>query len=238
MRNNYSVLYRKEIQSFFNSPVAYITLVVFLLITAWFFMSTFFLINESDLRTLFSVVPIVYIFFIPAITMSLIAKEKNTGTMEFVTTLPFSDGEIIVAKFLAALTLIGTALAFTLVHFISLLIIGNNIDVGALLSGYLGLLLAGAAYAAIGTFGSTVTDNQITAFLVSFLIIFIFFILDKILIFVPGFLGSILQFISMDYHLNNISRGVIDSRNLIYFGSLIAFFLLVSIRILEMRKWR
>jgi ABC-2 type transport system permease protein len=238
MRNNYSVLYRKEIQSFFNSPVAYITLVVFLLITAWFFMSTFFLINESDLRTLFSVVPIVYIFFIPAITMSLIAKEKNTGTMEFVTTLPFSDGEIIVAKFLAALTLIGTALAFTLVHFISLLIIGNNIDVGALLSGYLGLLLAGAAYAAIGTFGSTVTDNQITAFLVSFLIIFIFFILDKILIFVPGFLGSILQFISMDYHLNNISRGVIDSRNLIYFGSLITFFLLVSIRILEMRKWR
>ncbi len=238
MRNNYSILYRKEVRSFFNSPVAYITLVVFLMITAWFFMSTFFLINESDLRTLFSVVPIVYIFFVPAITMSLIAKEKNTGTMEFITTLPFSDGEIVVAKFLAALTLIATALAFTLVHFVSLLIIGNNIDIGALLSGYLGLLLAGAAYAAIGTFGSSVTDNQITAFLISFLIIFIFFILDKILIFVPGFLGSIFQFLSMDYHLNNISRGVIDSRNLVYFGSLIAFFLLVSIRILEMRKWR
>ena len=142
------------------------------------------------------------------------------------------------AKFLAALTLIGTALAFTLVHFITLMIIGNNIDIGALISGYLGLLLAGAAYAAIGTFGSAITDNQITAFLVSFLIIFIFFILDKILMFVPGFLGSIFQFLSMDYHLNNISKGVIDSRNLIYFGSLIAFFLLVSIRILEMRKWR
>lgn len=238
MQSNYRILYRKEVQSFFNSPVAYITLVIFLLISAWFTMSTFFLINESDLRTLFSVVPIVYLFFVPAITMGLIAREKNSGTMEFITTLPFTDGEIILAKFLAALTLIGTALAFTLVHLITLLIIGNNIDVGALISGYLGLLLVGGVYAAIGTFGSTVTDNQITAFLISFLIIFIFFILDKILIFVPGFLGSAFQFLSIDYHLGNISKGVIDSRNLIYFGSMIAFFLLVSVRVLEMRKWR
>lgn len=238
MQSNYKILYRKEVQSFFNSPVAYITLVIFLLISAWFTMSTFFLINESDLRTLFSVVPIVYLFFVPAITMGLIAREKNSGTMEFITTLPFTDGEIILAKFLAALTLIGTALAFTLVHLITLLIIGNNIDVGALISGYLGLLLVGGVYAAIGTFGSTVTDNQITAFLISFLIIFIFFILDKILIFVPGFLGSVFQFLSIDYHLSNISKGVIDSRNLIYFGSMIAFFLLVSVRVLEMRKWR
>lgn len=238
MQSNYKILYRKEVQSFFNSPVAYITLVIFLLISAWFTMSTFFLINESDLRTLFSVVPIVYLFFVPAITMGLIARERNSGTMEFITTLPFTDGEIILAKFLAALTLIGTALAFTLVHLITLLIIGNNIDVGALISGYLGLLLVGGVYAAIGTFGSTVTDNQITAFLISFLIIFIFFILDKILIFVPGFLGSVFQFLSIDYHLSNISKGVIDSRNLIYFGSMIAFFLLVSVRVLEMRKWR
>lgn len=238
MQSNYKILYRKEVQSFFNSPVAYITLVIFLLISAWFTMSTFFLINESDLRTLFSVVPIVYLFFVPAITMGLIAREKNSGTMEFITTLPFTDGEIIVAKFLAGLTLIGTALVFTLVHLITLLIIGNNIDVGALITGYLGLLLVGGVYTAIGTFGSTVTDNQITAFLISFLVIFIFFILDKILIFVPGFLGSIFQFLSIDYHLSNISRGVIDSRNLIYFGSMIAFFLLVSIRVLEMRKWR
>lgn len=238
MQSNYRILYRKEVQSFFNSPVAYITLVIFLLISAWFTMSTFFLINESDLRTLFSVVPIVYLFFVPAITMGLIAREKNSGTMEFITTLPFTEGEIILAKFLAALTLIGTALAFTLVHLITLLIIGNNIDVGALISGYLGLLLVGGVYAAIGTFGSTVTDNQITAFLISFLIIFIFFILDKILIFVPGFLGSVFQFLSIDYHLSNISKGVIDSRNLIYFGSMIAFFLLVSVRVLEMRKWR
>jgi ABC-2 type transport system permease protein len=109
---------------------------------------------------------------------------------------------------------------------------------GALISGYLGLLLVGAAYTAIGTFASSVTDNQITAFIISFSIIFVLFILDKILVFVPGFLSSFLQYLSIDYHLSNISRGVIDSRNLVYLGSIILFFLLMSIRILEIRKWR
>lgn len=117
MHSNISVLYRKEVSSFFNSPIAYITLIVFLVINAWFFTSTFFLINESDLRTLFSVIPIFYLFFIPAITMGLIARERNSDTMELLTTIPISDSEIIIGKFLAVLTLIGTALLFTLVHF-------------------------------------------------------------------------------------------------------------------------
>jgi len=238
MRSNVSILYRKEVSSFFNSPVAYITLIGFLIINAWFFTSTFFLINESDLRTLFSLIPIIYLFFIPAITMGLITRELNSDTIEFLTTMPVSDSEIIIGKFLAALTLIGTALLFTLVHFLSLLIVGNNIDVGAIISGYLGLLIVGAAYAAIGTFSSTITKNQIVAFIVCFVIMFILFILDKILIFVPGFLSSIFQYLSIDYHLSNISRGVIDSRNIIYLGSIITFFLLLSIRTLEMRRWR
>jgi ABC-2 type transport system permease protein len=211
---------------------------VFLIISAWFFMSTFFLINESDLRGLFSVIPTLYIFFIPAITMGLVAREGNTGTMEFLTTLPFSEGEIVVGKFLSALSLIGTALLFTLVHFITVLIVGNNIDIGATISGYLGLLIVGAAYAAIGIFSSALTDNQIVAFIISFAIIFLLFLLDKILVFVPGFLGSIFQYLGTDYHLSNITRGVIDTRNLVYFGSIIVLFLLLSIRILEMRKWR
>ncbi|RKY54226.1 MAG: ABC transporter [Candidatus Neomarinimicrobiota bacterium] len=238
MRSNVSILYRKEVSSFFNSPVAYITLIGFLIINAWFFTSSFFLINESDLRTLFSLIPIIYLFFIPAITMGLITRELNSDTMEFLTTMPVSDSEIIIGKFLAALTLIGTALLFTLVHFLSLLIVGNNIDIGAIISGYLGLLIVGAAYAAIGTFSSTITKNQIVAFIVCFVIMFILFILDKILIFVPGFLSSIFQYLSIDYHLSNISRGVIDSRNIIYLGSIITFFLLLSIRTLEMRRWR
>lgn len=233
-----SIIYKKELKNFFNSPVAYITLVVFLLIGGWFFTSTLFLINESNLRTLFSVIPIIYIFFIPAITMGLIAKERNDNTMEFLTTLPFDDKDIVIGKFLAALSLIGTALLFTLVHFITLTVIGTNLDVGAIFSGYLGLFLVGGVYAAVGTFSSSVTNNQITAFIISFLIIFLFFMMDKILFFVPGFMTSFLQFMSIDYHLSNISRGVIDSRNLIYFGSVISFFLLISTRVLEIRKWR
>jgi len=238
MLSNTLKIYRREMSAYFNSPVAYITMVVFLLISAWFFISTFFLVNESDLRNLFSVVPIIYIFFIPAITMGLIARERSENTMEFLTTLPISDTEIVVGKWLAALSLVAATLAFTLVHFITLLFIGTNLDIGALLSGYLGLLFAAAVYTAAGTFGSSLTDNQITAFILSFLIIFLFFIVDKFLFFVPGFLTAALQYISMDYHLGNMSRGVIDSRNIIYFVSAAAFFLLLSTRILEMRKWR
>ncbi len=236
--HNMMKIYRRELANYFSSPVAYITLIVFLLIGGWFFTSTFFLIGESDLRTLFNLVPIVYLFFIPAITMSLIARERSENTMELLTTLPVTDADIVFGKFLAAMTLIATGLGFTLVHLITLFFIGNHLDLGALISGYIGLLLAGGVYAAAGTFGSSVTNNQITAFIISFLIIFLFFILDKFLMFVPAFMTTFLQYISMDYHLSNISRGVIDSRNLIYFFSAIAFFLLLSTRILEMRKWR
>ena|SRR6056297_3355731 len=238
MRNNIVTIYKKELASLFNSPVAYITIIVFLLINSWFFTSTFFLINQSDLRQLFNVAPLTFLFFVPAITMSLVAKEKNDGTLEFLATMPISDSEIITGKFLAALSLLGTAILFTLVHLLTLIAVGNNFDFGALISGYVGLLILGAAYSSIGIFASTITDNQITAFIISFLVIFIFFILDKILIFVPAFMTTTIQYLSVDYHLSNISKGVIDSRNIVYFASMISFFLLVSIRVLEMRKWR
>lgn len=231
-------IFRKEFSSYFNSPVAYIVIVVFTALSAYFFTNTFFLMNQSDLRSLFDVVPIIYIFFIPAITMGTIAREKNAGTLEVLTTLPLTDAQIVLGKYLAVLALIAIALFFTMVHLITLLFVGSQIDIGSVLTGYLGLLLAGAFYAAIGVFGSALTANQIVAFIVSFLIVFIFFILEKVLIFAPTGLTALLQFLSTDYHLSNISRGVLDSRNLIYFGSAIAFFLLVSIRILEIRKWR
>ncbi|MCF7884898.1 MAG: ABC transporter permease subunit [Candidatus Marinimicrobia bacterium] len=238
MKTNIGLIYKKEFSSFFNSAVAYITLIVFLLLAGWFSMNTFFLINQSDLRQLFSVIPIIYLAFIPALTMNLIAEEKNDGTMEFLTTLPVSDADIVVGKFLASMALIGIALLFTFTQFFTVLIIGNNVDIGALLCGYIGLLLLGGVYSAIGLFASSITDNQIVAFIVSFLIIAIFFILDKILMFVPGFLSTIFQYMSTGYHFESISRGVIDSRNIIYFASIITFFLLLSIRVLEMRKWR
>jgi len=235
---NVRLIYRKEMSVFFNSPIAYVVLLVFVLITGWFFSQFFFLSNQSDLRALFEIIPWVLVCFVPAITMGLIAREKGSGTLEFLTTLPLTDGQIVAGKFLAAVAMIGIALLFTAVHFVTLIAVGNNVDIGATLAGYAGLLLLGAVYSAIGIFGSTTTGNQITAFVISFLIIAILFLLDKLLLFMPNFLVGILQYLSIDYHLNNISRGVLDTRNLVYFGSLIGFFLILSTRVLEMRRWR
>ena len=232
------LIFRKELASYFDSAVAYIVLVVFLLIGGWFFSSSFFLINESDLRVLFNIIPIMYLFFIPAITMGLLAREKSAGTIELLVTLPISDWAVVLGKYLAAMALLGVALLFTLMHFITLVLVSSNVDVGALLSGYLGLLLVGGVYAAIGIFCSAITSNQITAFIVNFMIVFILFVLSKVIIFVPGFLSALVQYISIDFHLTNISRGVIDSRNLVYFGSMIFLFLTLAVRVLEMRKWR
>ncbi|NQT96545.1 MAG: ABC transporter permease subunit [Candidatus Marinimicrobia bacterium] len=235
---NVKILFLKELKSYFNSPMAYIFLVLFAIFSGYFFTNTFFLINQSDLRSLFSIIPLIYLFFIPAITMSLIAKESNSGTMEIISTLPIKDVEFVLGKFLAATTLVIIGLGFTLVHFFTLLAVGTNIDFGAILCGYIGLILVGGFYASIGTFTSSLTDNQVVAFIIAITIVIVFFLLDKLLVFMPTGMSGLIQFISVDYHLSNISRGVIDSRNLVYFGTMITIFLLTTVRILEMRKWR
>ena len=235
---NVGLIFRKELAAYFNSPVAYITLVVFLLINGWFFASTFFLINESDLRTLFTTIPIIYLFFVPAISMGLVAREQSAGTIEILVTLPLEDWEVIVGKYLATLALIGVGLLYSLFHFITLTMVGTNIDLGAIFTGYLGLLFVGGVFAAAGIFCSSVTGNQITAFILTFLIVFVLYIMDKVLIFIPAFLTATIQYLSIDYHFSNIARGVIDSRNVIYFASMITMFLLMAVRVLGMRKWK
>lgn len=238
MCTNINIIFKKELKSYFNSPMAYIFLVVFAIVTGYFFTNTFFLFNQSNMRALFNIVPLVYLFFIPAITMSLIAREKNIGTMEVISTLPIKDVEFVVGKFLSALSLIALGLAFTLIHFFTLVNVGTNIDYGAVFTGYLGLLMLGSVYASVGTFASSVTDNQVIAFIISVFIVLIFFLMDKMLYFMPVSISGLIQYISVDYHLSNISRGVIDSRNIIYFASLVGFFLFTTVRVLEIRKWR
>ncbi len=237
MRNVKSI-YAKELLSYFSSPMAYIFLVIFSLFNGYFFTNTFFLINQSDMRALFNVVPLIYLFFIPAVTMGLIAKERNNGTMEVISTLPILDWEFVLGKYLAALTLVVIGLGFSLIHFITLMITGTNIDYGAALCGYLGLIIVGAFYAAIGTFASGITDNQVVAFIIGVALVLFFFLMNMLLIFMPPWLSGIVQYMSVDYHLSNLSRGVIDSRNLIYFGTMIWLFLTLTVRFLEMRKWR
>ena len=235
---NLKTIYLKELKSYFNSPMAYIFLVIFALINGYFFTRTFFLFNQSYMRSLFNIIPLVYLFFIPAITMSLIAREKNLGTMEVISTLPLKEIEFVVGKFLAAFTLVLTGLIVTLIHFMTLSQVGTNVDYGAVFTGYLGLALAGALYSSIGTFASSVTDNQVISFIIGIFIVLVFFLLDKMLMFVPISITGLIQYLSVDYHLSNISRGVIDSRNLIYFASVIVFFLFTTIQVLNIRKWR
>jgi len=235
---NLKAVYFKELKSYFNSPMAYIFLVIFAVINGYFFTRTFFLFNQSDMRSLFNIIPLVYLFFIPAVTMSLIAREKNLGTMEVISTLPLKDIDFVVGKFLAAFSLVVTGLLVTLIHFFTLTQVGTNVDYGAVFTGYLGLALAGAVYSSVGTFASSITDNQVVAFIIGIFIVLVFFLMDKMLMFVPVYLTGIIQYLSVDYHLSNISRGVIDSRNLVYFTSVVGFFLFMTVRILEIRKWR
>ena len=169
--------------------------------------------------------------------MGLISREKGLGTIEIISTLPIEDRDIVIGKYLSAVSLIGIALISTLLHLITLVKFGNSIDYGAVFTGYLGLLLVGAVYASIGIFSSAVTDNQVISFIIGIAIIFIFWILDKILVFMPDMLAGIIQYISVEYHLSNISRGVVDTRNLIYFGSIIGFFLFMTTRLVESRRW-
>lgn len=237
--NNIKHIFKKEVGSYFNSPMAYIFLVIFAIVNSFFFTNIFFKINQSDLRTLFNIIPLVYLFFIPAICMGLIAKEKNTGTMEVLTTLPITDRELVIGKFLSALFLIFVGLLFTFIQLYTLIQTGTDIDYGAIFTGYLGLLLLGAVYSSIGIFASSVSNDQIVAFIIGVFLVLVFYLMDKtILIFTPPFMASFIQYLAVDYHLTNISRGVIDSRNIIYFLSVISFFLFMTIRLLESRKWK
>ena len=236
--NSTIAIFSRELKGFFNSPMAYIFLVIFALVNGYFFTNTFFLFGQSDLRALFDIVPLVYLFFIPAVSMGLISREKSIGTMEIMATLPLSSFEFVMGKFLAALSLILLALFSTSIHFLTLLSVGTNVDHGAVLCGYFGLALMGATYAAIGTYASSVTENQVVSFIIGVFIVLVFFMLDKTLLFVPYSLAGIIQFLAVDYHLSNIARGVIDTRNLIYFISMIAFFLFLTVQTLEVRRWR
>jgi ABC-2 type transport system permease protein len=218
--------------------MAYIFLVVFALVNGYFFTNTFFLYNQSDMRSLFGIIPLVYLFFIPAVSMGLISQEKSLGTIEIISTLPIRERDIVIGKYLAAFTLILVALSTTIIHYITLYQVGTTIDHGAIFTGYLGLALLGGVYTAVGIFASSITENQVIAFIVGIAIVLTFFLMDKLLVFVPSGLAGIVQYMSTEYHLSNISRGVIDTRNLIYFGSVIGFFLFMTTRILESRKWR
>ena len=175
-------IYKKEMRSFFTTPMAYIFLVVFALVTGYFFTNTFFLYNQSDMRSLFSIIPLVYLFFIPAVSMGLISREKSLGTIEIITTLPIRERDIVIGKYLAGLSLILIALLTTMIHYFTLINVGTVTDHGAVFTGYLGLALLGGVYTAVGIFASSITENQVVAFIVGIAIVLVFFLMDKLLV--------------------------------------------------------
>jgi ABC-2 type transport system permease protein len=231
-----SPIFQRELRSAFNSPVAYVVIVVFLAIVGWFFTSNLFLMNAASMRLAFELIPLVFLFFVPAVTMRLLAEEKKSGTFELLVTKPVSDLEIVLGKFLAGVSLVAAALLPTLVYLITLLFIGSP-DLGPVIGGYLGLMLMGSAYVAIGVFASSLTENQIVAFITGFLIVLALFLADKVLIYMPSSIASVLEFLAIDYHFGNIARGVIDSRDIVYFLSLLTASLMLATTSLERRKW-
>jgi ABC-2 type transport system permease protein len=234
---NVLTVFKKEFLSFFNSPVAYIVITVFLLFSGWLFFQQFFLVGQASMRPLFGMIPVLFIFFAPAITMRMIAEERKTKTISLLMTLPIGNAEIIVGKFLAAAALLGVALLLTLPYALTVASVGM-LDWGPVWGGYFGALLMGAAYLAVGLFCSSLTSNQIVAFILGLGICFVFFIIDKVILFLPERLSTVFEYLSVDYHFHNIARGVIDLRDLVFYLSFIAAFIVYSIYAIQRENWR
>lgn len=215
-------LTKRELRAYFDSPAAYVVLVVFLLITGWFFSTSIFLENVASLRSVFNVAPFVFLFFVPAITMSTFAEERRSGTLELLLTMPVRDSQVIAAKILAVGLMLLSAIGLTIIYAITMALLGD-LDFGATVGGYVGMFLFGITAGAIGIFASSLTRNQIVAFILGFAIIFALFLLDKITAFLPGGLAGFVEYLGLDYHYRNLLRGVIDSRDVLYYLSVTLF---------------
>ena len=231
------VISRREIRTYFNSPVAYIVVPVFVIITGYLFFTQLFLEKQADMRGFFNIMPLLFMFMIPAITMRLLADEKSSGTLELLITMPVRDWEVVFGKFLAAMALLCTAIGLTLVFAITVKSLGP-LDRGPAIGGYLGLVLMGGAYVAIGVMASALTRNSIVSFIVAFAISFALYLLGRLTQFLPQSLQALVAFLSIDGHFDNIGRGVVDSRDVIYYLSVMAVSLLVATLSLESRRWR
>lgn len=238
--NKIWVLTRKELASYFDSLIAYVMIILFLGLSGfftWLFGNSIFLIGQADLQVFFSISYWTLFFFIPAITMRSLAEETRAGTIELLSTKAVSDWQIVLGKFLACFLLVGIALACTIPYYITVANLGH-IDHGATIGGYVGLLLFSAMYISIGIFSSSITNNQIVAFLLALFIgIFFHILFDVIASQMTGALGDIFNYLSARTHFESISRGVVDTRDIIYFLSIIFVGLLMSETMLSKRNW-
>jgi ABC-2 type transport system permease protein len=249
-------VFKKEMWLYGGSPAAYIVFTFFLLISGWFFSQIFLFysdasmrsfmqpqlgqnlnITENVMRPLFSNMSVVLLFFIPMLTMRLFAEEKKSGTMELLLTYPVRDGEILAGKFLAATGLYVVLLALTLVY-PGLVAYFTHVEWGPILTGYLGLLLTGATFLAIGLLISSLTENQIVAGFGTFGVLLLFWVIGWGSDFAGGKMRTVLQYLSITEHMDTFSRGLIDTKDLVYYGSAIVLALFLTVRSLESKRWR
>lgn len=213
-------IFRKELNAYFVTPIAYIVISIFVIVTGWFFFSTFFLFNQANLRNFFDLLPLIFSFVIPAVTMRLFSEELNVGSHEILLTLPVTCRDVVLGKFLAAVGFIAAMLTPTLSYPICISFLGR-LDWGPVVGGYIGAIFLGASFAAVGLFASSLTRNQIIAFILGMVICLALTLIDKMLFFLPRSLLGALEYMGADFHFQNISKGIIDSRDVLYFISVI-----------------
>jgi len=249
--NNYLAtmwaIFKKEINGFFSSLTGYLVIVVFLMLNSlfmWVIPGQFNLIGNgyATMDSLFAIAPWVFLFLVPAITMRMISEEKRSGTMDLLYTRPVTELEIILAKFFASWTLVLLSLIPTLIYFWSVSRLGSppgNLDIGGTWGSYIGLLFLGGIYAAIGMFASSLSGNQIVAFIIAVFLSFLMYLGFDFLsgIAQSGHTEFLISRLGISYHYNSISRGVIDSRDLLYFAGVIILFIVGTRTSLQSSKW-
>lgn len=240
------VIFKKEIRSFLGSFIAYIVMGVFLILTGLFLWmikgNNVFDLGIASLQVMFEIAPYILIFLVSAITMKSISDEKRLGTLEILTTKPITDTAIIAGKFFASVTLIAIALVPTLFYFYAVYQLASpigNVDIGATVGSYFGLILLAACYASVGMFSSSLTDNQIVALIISMVLNFFFFGVLSMLGEASwlNFIGKSLEWFGLEFHYDSMSRGLVDTRDIIYFFGFILVFLGLTKIVFESRKW-
>ena len=225
------IIMKREVCSYYSGPVAYIVGALFLLFSGFLFFSTFFLALRASLRYFFQVLPVLFSFFIPAMTMRVFSEEKRSGSMETLVTLPVGTADIVMGKYLSCVASAAVLLIPTLFYVITCALFASApLDAGPIVGGYIGAVLLAAAFCAIGVFFSSVTKNQIVAFFAAFAVCICLTMLSSFAVLLPGTLAGIAEAVSSSSRFNSISRGIVDSRDVLYFLSLAAAFVALTVK--------
>ncbi len=229
------VIMKRELTAYFTGPIAYIVTGLFLVFSGFFFFSVFFLADRAELRQFFTLLPVLFAFFIPALTMRVFSEETRSGSLETLLTLPVSAADVVAGKYLASLIASASMLVPTLLYAATAAVFGDP-DPGPLAGGYIGAIFLAAAFCAVGVYASSITKNQIIAFFTAFAVCIVLTMIDNFLVFLPGAFVSAANFLSASAHFESVARGIIDSRDIVYFLSLTAVFIGLTVCSVERRR--